>query len=30
MAANVIAWYVNPVIYILFSVVYAMVGMTLG
>ena len=27
--ANVIAWYVNPAMYILFSVVYFMVGMTI-
>ena len=28
-AARVIAWFVNPAIYIWFSVVYVMVGMTL-
>ena len=27
--ANVIAWYVNPAMYILFSVAYFMVGMTI-
>ena len=29
MVAKVIAWYVNPAIYVLFSVVYIMVGYTL-
>ena len=28
--ANVIAWYVNPAIYVLYSVVYLTVGMTVG
>ena len=27
--AHVIAWYANPTVYVLFSVVYFMVGMTL-
>ena len=30
LAANVIAWYVNPAIYILFSGVYFLGGMTLS
>ena len=29
-AANVIAWYINPAIYILFSVIYFVIGMTIG
>ena len=30
MVANVIAWYINPAIYVLYSVVYFMVGLTVG